>query len=160
MITRMLALMLAMAFVQPRPETALAEQAAEARAANLKAEVSAVVTKRFDAAQAQSVDQIADLYLQSDDLVIFREGRIIRGWTAYSTYWRNALSHLPKGFGVKFSNVRVSATKEQGWAAAEWTTTYTDDGKGQVINNGLITLILAKTPQGWRIVHEHISDAK
>jgi ketosteroid isomerase-like protein len=124
------------------------------------AQVNTVVTKRFNATGAKSVAEIADLYLQSDDLVVFRSGRITRGWTAYEAYWERALSRLPKGFQVSFSNVRVTASGDAGWASAEWTTTYQAEDGHRAVGNGLMTLILTKTAAGWRIVHEHISEKK
>lgn len=132
----------------------------EIRTNDSNADLDAVVTKRFKASEAKQIEEIAALYSHSDDLLIYRSGRITRGWPAYETYWKSAMSHLPTGFQVNFTNVSIRNSAAEGYATAEWTTSYKAEDGHDVVNNGLMTLILDKTPDGWRIVHEHISDKK
>ena len=143
------ALILASAHQVTQPQSLVAQSEIESR-------VRAVVEMRFHAAQAKSVSDVARLYADDVNLLVFRQGQVIRSWAAYERYWQSALKDLPPGFQLQFQNVEMHASSEMAYVTALWTTTY-NDKSGEQVARGLMTLILVNKPGGWHIVHEHIS---
>ena len=124
---------------------------------DVDSEVRSIVAKRFRVAQAKNVSEIAPLYSDDKNLIVFRQGEVVRGWLAYQHYWESALKSLPPGFELQFQNVDVQTTSEMAFVTTLWTTTYKDQSGQRVSRKGLMTIVLDAKPGGWHIVHEHIS---
>lgn len=124
---------------------------------NAEHQVRAIVTRRFHASAAKRVAEIAPLYADDESLLVYRQGHVIRGWSAYKKYWESAIADLPLGFQVHFNDVSIQVGSNMAFAAAGWTTIYRDKDGKQVSAKGLMTLVLAEQPHGWHIIHEHIS---
>ena len=120
----------------------------------------AIVARRFMAANAKRVDEIAPLYGYDEGLVVYREGRVIRGWIAYKKYWEAAITTLPPGFQVHFDDVGFRFGSDMAFVTARWATSYEDRHGKETQSTGLMTLILVRQPGAWHIVHEHISSIK
>lgn len=121
------------------------------------AEVRTLVQERFRASYAKSVSQIAPLYADDPQLLVYRDGEVIRGWTSYRNYWEASLKNLPKDFRVEFYDTEIHVSSHQAWAASEWRVTYTNDKGKSVARKGLMTMIFDDHGSGWHIVYEHIS---
>lgn len=124
---------------------------------DIDSRVRSIVAMRFRAAQAKTISDIAPLYSDDKNLIVFRQGEVVRGWDAYGHYWESSLTSLPPMFQVRFQDVAIQTTSQMAFATALWTMTYQDKSGKQISKNGLITLVLVDKPGGWHIVHEHIS---
>jgi ketosteroid isomerase-like protein len=124
---------------------------------DVDSEVRSIVAKRFRVAQAKNISDIAPLYSDDKNLIVFRQGNVVRGWPAYQRYWESALKSLPPGFELQFQNVDVQTTSEMAFVTTLWTTAYKDQSGQRISKKGLMTIVLAAKPGGWHIVHEHIS---
>jgi ketosteroid isomerase-like protein len=130
---------------------------AQTVAGGATAAVRSVLESRFNASYAKSANQLDRLYGDNPNLLIIRDGNVIRGWDAYRSYWAKALGHLPSGFTVHFRVVELHVSQHQAWAACRWRTSYRGAAGRPVMATGFMTLVLAHRGSVWQVVYEHIS---
>ena len=95
-------------------------------------------------------------YLKSDSMRFAGNG-------TYTLGWQSALDRYKKGYPNKetmglltFSELDIKVISEDAALVfGKWELERMEDHP-----SGLFTLILRKTEQGWRIVHDHSSSAK
>ena len=133
--------------------SAPASGAVPGAAADVEAGVMATLNAQLEAWNAGSVRGFMDGYVRSDSLVFLSGGSVRRGWEeALYAYVRGYPDAEAMGT-LSFEEVSVRPLAPgRALAWGRWRLQRADDAPG-----GLFTLILAETPDGWRVMHDHTS---
>jgi ketosteroid isomerase-like protein len=96
-------------------------------------------------------------YHHSPKLRFASNNSVFQGWQgAYDSYTK-AFTDKAKMSKLTFSQMDIQLLSgDSAMVFGRFTNTFTD---GRKPKTGLFTLIMKKMPQGWRIVHDHSSDA-
>jgi uncharacterized protein (TIGR02246 family) len=116
--------------------------------------IRAVLTTQAEAWNKGDLDGFMAGYEKTDDLVFTSGGKLRRGWQeTYDKYRakygsdRSTMGHLA------FELISIQSLGADGAIVlGRWTLTDTPNAGG-----GLFSVALARTPIGWRIVHDHTS---
>ena len=94
-------------------------------------------------------------YMNSDDTRFASGGDISRGWqTVFDRYQKKYGDRAAMGT-LSFSDLEITALgPDAAEAFGRWRLQRAEDAP-----SGLFTLLFRKTPEGWRIVHDHTSSA-
>ena len=119
--------------------------------------------------QPFSMDVAEEIYIKDDELIAIDTDAYpysndipsrIEGWDTYEKIWPVVFDDISNFRLVEILNFE---TKQQG----DWTlVTFDGVGEGETTEGEPIevfknfTLIWTKTDDGWRIIHEHISDGR
>ena len=126
-------------------------------AAAVDAGVRATLAAQVEAWNAGSVRGFMDGYAQTDTLTFLSGGTARRGWqAALDGYLRGYPDRAAMGT-LAFSDLTVrplAADRALAWG--RWRLRRAGDAEGAG-PGGLFTLVLARTPDGWRVVHDHTS---
>ena len=122
----------------------------------VEADVRAVLDAQVRAWNAGSVRDFMGGYAEVDSLVFLSGTAVRRGWEeALYAYLRSYPDAASMGL-LSFDEVTV--TPLSGVHAVAWGRwRLRVDGPMDAQPGGLFTLVLVKTDQGWRIVHDHTS---
>ena len=117
----------------------------------------ATLDAQVEAWNAGSVRGFMDGYVRSDSLVFLSGGSVRRGWEeALYAYVRGYPDADAMGT-LAFEEVSVRPLAPgRALAWGRWRLQRDGDAPGGG-PGGLFTLILADTPDGWRVVHDHTS---
>lgn len=104
-------------------------------------------------------DQLAGFYAEGDALVLFDNAdadlRVATSAAEYGAIWDAMLPALREVRNTDAEVMQVVVEGDLGVTVARWVSTFTDgDGVGRSVPT-LGTLVWQRTPDGWRIVHEH-----
>ena len=115
--------------------------------------VRATLEAQVAAWNAGSVRDFMDGYARTDTLTFLSGGTARRGWQdALDGYLRRYPDRATMGT-LAFSDLTVHAlSPDRALAWGRWRLQRESDAPG-----GLFTLVLAETPDGWRVVHDHTS---
>jgi uncharacterized protein (TIGR02246 family) len=121
-------------------------------------EVLAFVRAYFDAANRSDMTAYVDMYAQLPDLLMVNDGQITRGWNAVRDE-ANQMMGTEGAFRISPGVVEVTPlTPDLALAVVPYVLTVnTQQGPQQL--RGAMTLVVRKTAQGWRIIHDHTSNA-
>jgi uncharacterized protein YcnI len=140
---------------RPGPVTKLAEASAQAGGSDAAA-IEAWL-KGYDAAfVAKDLAKLATFY--HPDVTIYEGAGINNGWVDYRD--RHLGLELKAFENLEFSHSETKVTLMPGGASAYATSRYSIKakmGERQLDSEGLETLMLVKTPDGWKIRHSHTS---
>ena len=121
--------------------------------ADVETGVMATLNAQVDAWNAGSVRGFMDGYVRSDSLVFLSGGSVRRGWEeALYAYVRGYPDADAMGT-LAFEEISVRPLAPgRALAWGRWRLRRAEDAPG-----GLFTLVLAETPDGWRVMHDHTS---
>lgn len=123
----------------------------------VRAGVRATLAAQVQAWNAGSVRGFMDGYARADSLTFLSGGTVRRGWEeALYGYVRGYPDASAMG-QLAFSDLSItplSATRALCWGRWRLERDGDEPGGGP---GGLFTLVLAATPDGWRVVHDHTS---
>ena len=125
------------------------------REAKIIAAVRAVLDAQRDAWNRGDVAGYMDGYARSEDTVFVSGDSVTRGWqTVLDRYKKNYNS--PEKMGtLTFSDLEITPMgNDTAIALGRWHLQRAKDEP-----HGRFTLILRRTKQGWKIVHDHTSSA-
>lgn len=96
-------------------------------------------------------------YWNSPRLTFFSEANKISGWqSALERYQKRYQAEGREMGNLRFSDLEVETLgPDSAFVRGAWQLTMTD-GKNP---SGLFTLVFRKFPEGWKIVHDHTSEA-
>lgn len=120
--------------------------------------VRAVLDAQVQAWNIGNIDEFMQGYWQSDSLRFASGGSVKRGWK--TTLDRYKASYPNKGAMGKltFSNLETSVLSgDAALVFGKWELTREQDKTEKDRPHGLFTLTFRKTPQGWKIIHDHTS---
>ena len=146
---------LLLALAGPTLAIALVDASSQA-AGNDAASVEAWL-KGYDAAfLSKDLNRIADFY--HPDVTIYEGAGINNGWADYRD--RHLGPELKAFENLEFAHSATKVTVLPGGESAYAVSRYTIKakmGERMLDNEGLETLLLMKTPEGWKIRHSHTS---
>ena len=143
---------------RPGPVTKLTEvPATSAQAASGDAAAVEAWLKGYDAAfLAKDLDRLAAFY--HPDVTIYEGTGINNGWADYRD--RHLGPELKAFSNLQFGHTDTKVTMMPGGQSAYATSRYTIKAKmgdRDLDSEGLETLMLVRTPEGWKIRHSHTS---
>jgi ketosteroid isomerase-like protein len=117
------------------------------------AAVRAVLDQQVRAWNAGDLAEFMKGYAKSDQTRFASGGDITLGWqTVFERYQKKYGTGASMGT-LRFSNLDIgSLGPDSAFAFGHWHLT-----RGADTSSGLFTLLFRKTPDGWRIVHDHTS---
>jgi ketosteroid isomerase-like protein len=123
--------------------------------ADAEEEIRAVLDQQVRDWNAGNLEGFMKYYASSGETRFASGGDISRGWQTVFDRYKTKYSGRAAMGTLKFSALEVTPI---GCDAAEvfgrWQLTRANDAP-----SGLFTLLFRKTPEGWRIVHDHTSAA-
>jgi len=126
-------------------------------AQNENAAVERVLVRQVEAWNRHDIEGFMAGYWNSARLTFFSEATKTSGWQ--STLERYRKRYLAEGRemgSLQFSDLDVeSLGEDSAFVRGAWQLT-TADGKNP---HGLFTLVFRKFPEGWKIIHDHTSEA-
>lgn len=129
-----------------------------AEAADVRAGVQATLDAQVRAWNAGSVRGFMEGYARTDTLTFLSGGQVRRGWDeALAGYLRGYPDAAAMGT-LTFQNLTVHpVTADRALVWGRWRLQRAEDEAPDSGPAGLFTLLLARTPDGWRVVHDHTS---
>jgi len=128
--------------------TALAEGSGEL-------EIRAVLDAQVAAWNRGDIEGFMQGYLQSEELVFTSGSRIRRGWQTTLDKYRERYGDAPETMGrLAFGDLELHMLgSNAAWVLGTWKLTWKDD----TTEGGVFTLVMKKTADGWKVVHDHTS---
>jgi ketosteroid isomerase-like protein len=148
---RLPGLLLAAALLFPVSIRAQSPPSQQSRNEEVRTQVQALI-------KATNFDVMAtmDMYVRSPRLTSINDERIVEGWNDLNRQTREGVS-AQGSFFVRLGEIDVTPMgTDHALAVAPMTMEYrTECGPAQL--PGSMTLALVRTPDGWKILHEHYS---
>jgi ketosteroid isomerase-like protein len=126
------------------------------------AEIRAVIQAQQEAWNRGDIDGFMNGYARakrpsgSDSIVFVSEDTVTRGWRTVRDRYKKKYSDRAKMGTLTFSDLEITSLgSDSAVALGRWKLKRTKDQP-----HGRFTLIFRRTPDGWRIVHDHTSAAK
>lgn len=100
------------------------------------------------------LDGFLKSYDMNDNITFFSDDRVSQGWVTVSDRYQKHYGGGKAAMGkLEFSDLRFTPLAGDAvMARGRWTTSETPNA-----GTGLFTLLIRKTPNGWKIVHDHTS---
>lgn len=129
---------------------------AQKKAPDTRAEVQRFVKEFFGAMNGADIAALVEMYARVPEVASISDGEVSRGWEAIRS---DADSLLGKqgSYRVDVGSTDVVALGTAYAIAFAGATITTQGSQGPQQVRGAITLVLKKTPSGWKILHEHMS---
>ncbi len=125
------------------------------------AAVQSVLTDQQDAWNRGDLDGFMAGYWADERLTFSSGDTVTRGWQATMDRYRKQYQSDGKEMGVlAFTDVEIEPLGPDAVAAfvrGRWGLVF---AKSEEKPNGLFTLVMRKTPAGWKVVHDHTSAAE
>jgi beta-aspartyl-peptidase (threonine type) len=121
-------------------------------------EVTKALQEGVEAWNAGDLSGFMKGYLDSPDMTYTSSGRIIRGYQALQKRYQDTYGSDKASMGhLSFDQIEVLPLgTDHALALGHWHLELSK-GKGKDLVEGVFSLILRKTPQGWKILHDHTS---
>ena len=126
-------------------------------AEDAKAAVEQVLVRQAEAWNRHDIEGFMAGYWNSPRLTFFSEATKTSGWQSTLERYQKRYRSEGREMGtLEFSDLAVeSLGGDSAFVRGAWQLT-TTDGKNP---HGLFTLIFRKFPEGWKIIHDHTSEA-
>ena len=125
------------------------------RDAKTVAAVRAVLEAQAAAWNRGDIEGYMDGYARSAETVFVSGDKVTRGWQTVLEHYKKGYDSREKMGTLVFSELEISPlSRDAAVAMGRWQLTRAADTP-----HGRFTLIFRRTPQGWRIVHDHTSSA-
>jgi len=131
--------------------------AADEKSANAPviSEIRAVLRAQQEAWNRGDIDSFMNGYARADTTVFVSGDEVMRGWQTVRDRYLKKYSDRAKMGTLTFSDLEIEQLgPDSAVALGRWALKRANDSP-----HGRFTLILRKTPDGWRIVHDHTSAA-
>lgn len=118
-------------------------------------EIRAVLRAQQDAWNRGDVDGFMNGYARGESTVFVSGDEVTRGWQTVRDRYLRKYSDRAKMGTLTFSDLEIEPLgPDSALALGRWELKRADDNP-----HGRFTLILRRTAEGWRIVHDHTSAA-
>ena len=127
---------------------------------NLSNEVISSLQDGVKAWNAGDLPHFMEGYLDSPDLTFTSGGRVIRGYEALQKRYSDTYGTQKQQMGqLRFDEIEVwPMGSEHALAMGHWhLEVAARKGRAKESMTGIFSLVLRKTPQGWKILHDHTS---
>lgn len=119
------------------------------------AAIRSVLSAQVEAWNRGDIDGYMDGYARSDETVFVSGDTVTRGWQTVLDRYKKRYDTREKMGSLAFTELEIKPLSDDAAVAlGRWQLTRADDAP-----HGRFTLILRRTPHGWRIVHDHTSSA-
>jgi uncharacterized protein (TIGR02246 family) len=116
-------------------------------------EIRAVISAQQVAWNRGDIETFMKGYWRSDGTVFVSGDEVTRGWQTVYDRYKAKYSNREKMGTLTFSELEISALgPDSAVALGRWELKRAQDNP-----HGRFTLIFRRTPEGWRIVHDHTS---
>jgi len=121
-------------------------------AAATDAAIRAVMQAQADAWNANDIEGFMEGYWRSPEMIFGGSGAFTRGWQP--TLDRYKVRYPSGGMGtLTFSELEIHPIEAgHAWVIGKWALEMADASP-----SGAFSLIFAKKPEGWKIIHDHSS---
>lgn len=120
------------------------------------AAIRAVLDAQAEGWNRGDVDAYMDGYMRSPETVLVSGDSVTRGWQVVLDRYKKNYNSREKMGRLSFTEIEVNLLgKDAAMALGRWQLTRAADTP-----HGRFTLIFRRTPQGWRIIHDHTSTAE
>jgi uncharacterized protein (TIGR02246 family) len=118
-------------------------------------EIRAVLRAQQEAWNRGDVDGFMNGYARAETTVFVSGDEVMRGWQTVRDRYLKKYSDRARMGTLAFSDLEIEPlAPDSALALGRWELKRASDNP-----HGRFTLILRKTPDGWRIVHDHTSAA-
>jgi ketosteroid isomerase-like protein len=118
--------------------------------------IIAVLHVQQEAWNEADIEGFMNGYLRSDETVFISGDELTRGWKTVHDRYQSKYSDRAKMGTLIFSDLQITKlSSDAALASGRWQLKRANDNP-----HGRFTLILRNTPDGWRIVHDHTSEAR
>jgi len=118
-------------------------------------EIRAVLRAQQEAWNRGDIDSFMNGYARADTTVFVSGDEVMRGWQTVRDRYLKKYSDRAKMGTLTFADLEIEQLgPDSAVALGRWELKRASDSP-----HGRFTLILRKTPDGWRIVHDHTSAA-
>jgi ketosteroid isomerase-like protein len=118
-------------------------------------EISAVLKMQQDAWNRGDIDAFMDGYSRSDETLFVSGDDVTRGWQKVLDRYKKKYSDRAEMGTLTFSSLEITPlSNDSAVALGSWKLNRANDQP-----HGRFTLIFRRSPEGWRIVHDHTSAA-
>lgn len=140
------------------PEGETGSQDAGSEPAGPQAEITAMLQASSASWNGGDLDGFLDDYWRSDELTFSGADGVTRGWEQVRerylrTYWAPGASRD----SLRFQEVEVTPLGSEHALALGRFVLYRPQEGDSVTASGYFSLVLRRTPEGWRIIHDHTS---
>ena len=135
---------------------AKSEVAAPAAPADVVSAAKGAIEQWRQAYELRDPDALAKLYAHETDTVIVLDGQELTGWGQIESTLRDKLQHA-KDIRVRLRDENVKSLAPNVATAMATMSREMSDGVTTVTEQGVLTLVLRKDADGWKIVVEHYS---
>ncbi|MGH9944217.1 MAG: YybH family protein [Pyrinomonadaceae bacterium] len=119
------------------------------------ADVRAVLDAQVAAWNRGDMEGYMDGYERADDIVFVSGDTVTRGWQTVLDRYKRGYDTREKMGTLQFSELEIKPLSPfYAAAVGRWHLTRANDTP-----HGRFTLLFRRTPNGWRIVHDHTSTA-
>jgi uncharacterized protein (TIGR02246 family) len=119
-------------------------------------EVRAVLDKQVSSWNQGDIEAFMTTYIDSPELTFNGKDGVTRGYRPVLERYRKRYSSREAMGVLKFSEIEARMLGAEGaLVLGRFHLTRSQAGGGDA--TGRFTLVLRKTPQGWRIIHDHTS---
>ena len=119
----------------------------------IAAAVRAVLDAQVLAWNRGDIEGFMDGYARSNETVFVSGDKVTHGWQTVLDNYKRGYNTREKMGQLAFSELEITPlSKTSAVALGRWQLT-----RAQDTPHGRFTLILRRTPAGWRIVHDHTS---
>jgi uncharacterized protein (TIGR02246 family) len=123
---------------------------------NTVAQIRSILRAQQDAWNHGDIDRFMNGYARSRSTIFVSEDTVRRGWETVRARYRKKYSDRAKMGLLTFSDLEITSLgPDAAVVLGRWKLKRADDQP-----HGRFTLIFRKTADGWRIVHDHTSEAK
>jgi uncharacterized protein (TIGR02246 family) len=127
-------------------------QSANAKSANA---IRAVLEAQRDAWNKGDIEGYMDGYDRSENTIFVSGDNVTRGWKTVLERYKRTYDSREKMGDLTFSDLEITVlSKDSAVVLGKWHLKRSNDEP-----HGRFTLILKKTKQSWRIIHDHTSSA-
>lgn len=118
-------------------------------------DVKDVLTRQMEAWNRGDIDSFMTGYLKSPEISYTSAGTIVWGYEALKRRYVKVYGDDKAAMGtLSFSDLKISALgKANALCIGRWHL----ERKGQPVLDGVYSLILIRTKDGWKIIHDHTS---
>lgn len=122
---------------------------------NIAEAVRAVLNKQSEAWNRGDLEGFMDGYERSPDIAFVSGDRVTRGWQTVLDYYKRSYDSREKMGVLTFSELEItSISNDAALVLGRWHLKRAGDEP-----KGRFTLLLRRTKEGWKVVHDHTSSA-
>ena len=118
----------------------------------IESEIKTLLARQQAAWNDQNIEGFMEDYWKSEDFTFQSGNNRLHGWGTLLNRYKNSYSGENWG-KLDFTDIQIkSLSSDYAYALGRYKLTIKDSTK-----EGLFTIILQKTPSGWKIIHDHSS---